>query len=89
MLSTAARRTALTTLQTTSRRMVSTAAAHHPPSSVHTKITAGIGSASKSSGPAVGFYTARLGRTLTLVLPVVAVMSWPFVTRGFAYSTGR
>ncbi|KAF3927509.1 hypothetical protein AA313_de0201294 [Arthrobotrys entomopaga] len=89
MFSTAARRTAITTFQTTSRRMASTAAYHAPPSSIHTKISAGIGSGSKTSNPAVGFYTARLGRTLTLVVPVVAVMSWPFITRAVAYSTGR
>ncbi|KAF3937859.1 hypothetical protein ABW19_dt0207814 [Dactylella cylindrospora] len=84
MLSTVARRTAF---QAASRRFASSAA--HPPSSVHTRITAGIQSKTKGSSPNLGFYTARLGRTLTLVLPGVAFLSWPFVTRAIGYSTSR
>ncbi|KAF3163930.1 hypothetical protein TWF225_007178 [Orbilia oligospora] len=57
MLAAAARRSAVQALQTTSRRMASTAA--HPPSSVHTKISAGIGSHVKGSSPNLSFYTAR------------------------------
>ncbi|KAF3138873.1 hypothetical protein TWF703_004414 [Orbilia oligospora] len=76
MLAAAARRSAVQALQTTSRRMASTAA--HPPSSVHTKISAGIGSHVKGSSPNLSFYTARVGRTLTLVLPGAAFLAWPW-----------
>ncbi|EGX52358.1 hypothetical protein AOL_s00043g147 [Orbilia oligospora ATCC 24927] len=84
MLAAAARRSAVQALQTTSRRMASTAA--HPPSSVHTKISAGIGSHVKASSPNLSFYTARVGRTLTLVLPGAAFLAWPWITRATSYS---
>ncbi|KAK6347880.1 hypothetical protein TWF718_005700 [Orbilia javanica] len=84
MLSTVARRSAVQAFQTTSRRMASTAS--HPPSSVHTRINAGIGSHFKGSSPALSFYTARVGRTLTLVLPGAALLAWPWITRATSYS---
>ncbi|RVD85353.1 uncharacterized protein DFL_003677 [Arthrobotrys flagrans] len=84
MLSTVARRSAVQAFQTTSRRMASTAA--HPPSSVNTNISAGIGGHVKGSSPALSFYTARIGRTLTLVLPGAAFLAWPWVTRATSYS---
>ncbi|KAK6357954.1 hypothetical protein TWF730_007310 [Orbilia blumenaviensis] len=85
MLAAAARRSAIQALQASSRRMASTAA-HPPPSTVHSRINAGIGSSVKGSSPALSFYTARVGRTLTLVLPGAAFLAWPWVTRATSYS---
>lgn len=79
MFSTVARRAAFT-----SGRRFMTTAAGTTPNSMHTRITFGA-SKVKSSNPALAFYTARLGRTLSLVVPGAALLSWPFVTRKLSY----